>query len=129
MMHPSEKEGRAVLIIPGRLPDLNDMTDAARKNKFASADMKKVNTELAAWYAKSARIPRFNKVDIVFTWYEPNRKRDKDNIIAAQKFILDGLVMAGVLSNDGWKQVGDILHRIRVDKNNPRIEIELTEVA
>jgi len=28
----------------------------------------------------------------------------------------------------GWKQIGDITHRFRVDKANPRIEVELIEV-
>lgn len=28
------------LIIPGRLPGLNDMTDAARRNRYESAKMK-----------------------------------------------------------------------------------------
>jgi|GEM_PF-4707841 len=30
------------LIIPGRLPGLNDMTDAARRNRYESAKMKEV---------------------------------------------------------------------------------------
>jgi Holliday junction resolvase RusA-like endonuclease len=117
------------LIIPGRLPGLNDMIEAARKNKYESANMKKAYTELVAWCVKSARLPHLSSpVDLVFTWYEPNRKRDKDNIMAGQKFILDGLVTAGVLTNDGWKQIGDISHRFRIDKYNSRVEVELIEV-
>jgi Holliday junction resolvase RusA-like endonuclease len=116
------------LIIPGRLPGLNDMTDAARRNRYESAKMKKKYTELTAWYARRARLPRFDRVDLVITWYEPNQKRDKDNIMAGQKFILDGLVQAGVLSNDGWKQIGDVTHRFKVDAKNPRVEVELIEV-
>lgn len=116
------------LIIPGRLPGLNEITDAARKNKYESANMKKAYTELVAWCVKSARLPHFDRVDLVFTWYEPNRKRDKDNIMAGQKFILDGLVTAGVLTNDGWKQIGDISHRFRIDKHNARVEVELIEI-
>lgn len=114
--------------IPGRLPGLNDMTDAARENKYASAQMKKEYTELVAWCAKSARLPRFDQVDMVITWYEPNTRRDKDNIMAGQKFILDGLVQAGVIANDGWKQVGKITHDCQVDRENPRVEVELIEV-
>jgi len=116
------------LIIPGRLPGLNDITDAARRNRYESAAMKKEYTELVAWCVKRARLPHLQRVDMVITWYEPNQKRDKDNIMAGQKFIWDGLVMAGVLSNDGWKQIGDITHRFRIDKYNPRVEVELIEV-
>jgi Holliday junction resolvase RusA-like endonuclease len=116
------------LIIPGRLPGLNDMIEAARRNRYESAKMKKKYTELTAWYARSARLPRFDRVDLVITWYEPNQKRDKDNITAGQKFILDGLVQAGVIANDGWKQVGKITHDCQVDSKNPRVEVELIEV-
>ena len=117
------------LIIPGRLPGLNEITDAARRNRYESAKMKKEYTELVAWCAKSARLPHLSSpVDLVFTWYEPNRKRDKDNIMAGQKFILDGLVTSGVLKNDGWKQIGDISHRFRIDKYNSRVEVELIEI-
>ena len=119
---------RMKLIIPGRLPGLNDMTDAARRNRYESAKMKREYTDLVAWCARSARLPRFDQVDMVITWYEPNMKRDKDNIMAGQKFILDGLVQAGVIANDGWRQVGDISHRFRVDQTNPRIEVELIEI-
>ena len=116
------------LIIPGRLPGLNDMIEAARRNRYESAKMKKEYTELTAWYARSAGLPRFDRVDLVITWYEPNQKRDKDNIMAGQKFILDGLVEAGVLPNDGWKQIGKITHDCQVDRENPRVEVELIEV-
>ncbi len=114
--------------IPGRLPGLNDMTDAARRNRYESAKLKKEYTELVAWCAKRARLPLFERVDLIITWYEPNMKRDKDNIMAGQKFILDGLVMVGVLANDGWKQIRDVTHRFRVDRQNPRVEVELIEV-
>lgn len=114
--------------IPGRLPGLNDMTDAARRNRYESAKMKREYTDLVAWCAKSARLPRFDRVDLIITWYEPNQKRDKDNIMAGQKFILDGLVMAGIIKNDGWKQIADVTHRFRVDQTNPRIEVELIEI-
>lgn len=51
----------------------------------------------------------FNKVKQAYFHYlmvEPNIKRDPSNIIAsACKFIEDGLIKAGVIENDGWKQV------------------------
>ena len=57
------------------------------------------------------------------------QKRDKDNIIAGQKFVLDGLVAAGIIENDGWKQVGNIFHYFEVDSENPRVEILIEEVG
>ena len=116
------------LIIPGRLPGLNDITDAARSSRYESAKMKREYTDLVAWCAKSARLPHFERVDLIITWYEPNMKRDKDNIMAGQKFIWDGLVMAGVLSNDGWKQIGKVTHDFKIDRANPRVEVELIDI-
>ena len=117
------------LTIPGRLPGLNDIIDAARRSRYESAAMKKENTDMVAWIAKAARLPRMERVDLVITWHEPNRKRDKDNIMAGQKFIWDGLVEARVLPNDGWNQIGNITHRFGVDKVNPRVEVEITEIG
>lgn len=114
-------------IIPGRLPALNDMTDAARGNKYKAAVMKKEYTEMVAWCAKAARLPKMGRVNVLVTWYEPNRRRDKDNIHAGIKFILDGLVMAGIIENDGWRQIGDISHRVLLDPDDPRVEIEINE--
>ena len=117
------------LIIPGRLPGLNDMIDAARGNKYEAARQKKENTELVMWYAKKAKLPKMKRVNVSVVWYEPNEKRDPDNVEAGIKFLLDGLVSAGVLANDGRKQIGTIKHDVLVDKDKPRIEIEIEEVA
>jgi len=63
-----------------------------------------------------------------FTWYEENRRRDKDNIAFAKKFIFDGLVKAGVLKGDGWDYVAGFSDDFKVDKHKPRVEIEIREV-
>lgn len=63
-----------------------------------------------------------------FTWYRMNRRTDPDNICAfARKVILDGMQKAGILDNDGWKQVAGFIDEFYVDKENPRVVIELLE--
>ncbi len=104
------------------------MIDAARASRYKSAEMKQTYTDLVAWYAKSVRIPHIVRADFIIIWYEKDKRRDKDNVMSGQKFIFDGLVEAGVLKNDGWKQVGDVTHRVRVDRDNPRVEIEIIQV-
>jgi Holliday junction resolvase RusA-like endonuclease len=69
------------------------------------------------------------KANYTFTWYCPDKRKDKDNIMSAQKFVFDALQQIGYIKNDGWKQIGDISHRFMVDKNNPRLEVELEEIA
>lgn len=68
------------------------------------------------------------RIDLDITWYCKNKRKDKDNIAAGIKFILDGLVKAGTIENDGWKQVNNFSHSFKVDKDNPRVEVEIKEV-
>lgn len=50
---------------------------------------------------KVARLKRINKpVFVSFTWYEGTKRRDKDNVAFAKKFILDALQEANILPND-----------------------------
>lgn len=116
--------------IPGRLPGLNEIIDAAKhgKGKYQPyARMKEEYTSMVAWLAK--KMPRYEKVALIITWYEPNQKRDPDNIMAGQKFILDGLVAAGTIPGDSQRYIAGIMHRFRVDKQNPRIEVEIIEAG
>lgn len=74
-----------ILKIYGRLPGLNDYTLQCRQNRFAGAKMKKDAEELIRGYIMSQRIPHFDTaVELNFNWYEPNSRRDLDNI-ALQK--------------------------------------------
>ena len=79
------------LEIPGRLPGLNEIIDAAKqgKGKYQPyAMMKEHYTTMIAWLAK--KLPKYEKVGLLITWHEPDRRRDPDNITAGQKFILEG---------------------------------------
>ena len=64
-------------------------------------------------------------VKLNFRWYEPNKKRDLDNICFAKKFILDALVKNGTIKADGWKGVAGFTDDFFVDKENPRIEVDI----
>ncbi len=115
--------------IPGRLPGLNEIIDAAKyaRNKYqAYSQMKEHYTNMVALLAKN--LPRFEKIALIITWYEPNRHRDPDNIMAGQKFIIDGLVTAGIIPNDNQKHIQGILHKFAVDRKNPRIEVEIVDI-
>lgn len=116
------------LTIPGRFPCLNDYIDEANLNRHRANKMKQEWTDLVRDIAILSRIrPRRCKQDFVFVFYEKNRKRDKDNVDFAKKFIFDGLVRAGVLPNDGWRWVGDYQIRVRLDRLNPRVEIYMRD--
>ena len=62
--------------------------------------------------------------DLKITWYAENRRKDKDNIAFAVKYIFDGMIDAELLENDGWQQIGDWENVFEIDKEYPRVEIE-----
>jgi Holliday junction resolvase RusA-like endonuclease len=116
------------LIIKGTLPTMNEIVEVSKQHWSKYSDMKHTYTNLVAWQAKS--LPAIqNKINVVITWYCKDRRQDKDNIMAGQKFIFDGLVAVGRISNDGWKQIGDVTHKFEVDKHNPRVEITIEEIV
>jgi hypothetical protein len=113
------------LTIQGRLPGLNEYIQAERTHRYKASAMKKEWTSQVKMDAKVQKLKKCHPVEIIFTWFEPNMKRDKDNVAFAKKFILDGLVDAGILEGDGWKGYGDFDDRFEIDKKNPRVEVEL----
>lgn len=113
--------------ICGKFPSLNEYIAACRGNRYAGAAMKKEAEELVMW--QLTRLQKIDKpVHITFTWYEMNKKRDKDNVAFAKKFILDALQKVGVLPNDNNRYIAGFTdlfvygHGVGVE-----IEIEVVE--
>lgn len=117
------------IVIKGRLPNLNDYTNANRYNKYAGASMKKETQNNIIMQIKRQLPQKVNTpVWIDFLWVEPNKLRDLDNICFAKKFILDSLVTMEVIPDDGWEYVTGFNDKFAVDKNDPRIEVIITEM-
>ena len=69
------------------------------------------------------------RIFIHYTFYEPNTRRDKDNIAGYfHKVFQDALVQAGCIENDGWKNIKGWTDDFEVDKKFPRIEVVIEEV-
>lgn len=117
---------RASLTINGRFPSLNEYIAAERTFRMKAAAMKRKHTDRVAEAAISRDLPAFRQpVFVVVDWYEKDRRRDPDNIQFAIKFILDGLVRAGVLENDTQRHILGIEHRVLLDKERPRVTVTL----
>lgn len=119
-----------VLTIPGRLPGLNEYTEACRTNPRAGARMKQDAQEVVMWQilAHMRRCKFQRPVFLLFTFYEKDRRRDHDNVSSfARKVIQDALVKCGTLQDDGWDYITGYLDRFEVDKENPRIIVEFIE--
>lgn len=122
---------RCILTIPGLLPGLNEYIEAERgkKGMYKAASMKKKVEHVIGIMIKSQlRGVRFTgPVVMHYTWIEPNKRRDKDNIAFAKKFIQDSLVQMGVLENDGWKHIEYFTDSFAVDPENPRVEVVIED--
>ena len=121
---------RYTLIIAGRLDNMNDYTSACRTNQYKGAKLKQKNENVVkqAIYEQLGRLRIKNPVRMLYRWYEPNKRRDLDNISAfGRKVIQDALVNTRVLQDDGWRYVKGFQDEFYVDKGNPRIEVEIIE--
>lgn len=118
------------LILPLKLHSLNEYIGACRRNAYQGAQMKRKDQSIVEWYIRSQlRGIRLKKpVRMEYRWYEPNRKRDLDNVSSyGRKVVQDGLVATQVIQNDSWKQVVGFSDSFYVDKKNPRIEVTIVE--
>ena len=112
--------------IPGRLDGMNEIVDDARARD---------NKDKVVWAVKAARLrPMQCPVLVTVTWVEglaPGKRRfvprDKDNIRAGMKFILDGLQEAGIIESDRFAMVTPC-DKYMLNRENPRVIVEIEEV-
>lgn len=113
------------IVIPGELPGMNEIISAAKAHYGQYSSAKADYTGLVA--AKAIGHKQVNRATVRCHWYAATRRRDPDNIMAGVKFIMDGLVAAGVLPGDGWRYVAGIEHTFSLDREHPRVEVEILE--
>ena len=116
------------LLIPGRLPCMNDLIAANRLNKYAGAGVKKkTQRQIVLILQTQVQGRKFTeKVNIRIEYYEKDMRRDEDNVMSAAKFILDALQDIELIPNDNRKYV-HLMQEVFTDRENPRIEIEVNE--
>lgn len=117
------------LVIPGTLPGCNEYINAQRRDRQLGARLKRETEERILWAIRQQlRGVQFDKPVVMhYLWVEKNRKRDKDNIAFARKFVQDALVKAGVLKNDGWREIAGFSDDFAVDENRTRVEVNILE--
>lgn len=115
--------------INGRLIGLNEYTKVNRSNPYLANKLKREQEQLIYYNAMKCKLEKVRTypIGLRIKWYEQNAKRDIDNIMFAVKFILDGLVKSGYIENDSQKYVKSIEHIVGIDKEKPRVEVEIIE--
>lgn len=120
----------AQFVIPGRLPSLNQYISACNRAWFIGESFKKKQMRLIGNCIIASQVPKFEKPIVAyFRWFEKDKRRDRDNIRSAEKYVMDALKNTNRLKGDNQKWVLDSIHEILIDKENPRVEITLEEVA
>lgn len=124
--------------IHGSLPGMNEMINAAktklrsrsrsiktaRGTKYELLKREAGKAVFAAIQGKSIKPMSWAVVSI--HWRNENKKKDPDNVAAGIKVVLDSLVEAGILENDGWKHIHPpITHTWEVDTLHPRVIVTL----
>lgn len=113
------------VFIPHRMEGLNEYIKAMNKHWAAGNNLKQINTDLASMYFKRL-LPIDTPVLLRFDWFEPNAKRDPDNIISAKKYILDGMQKVGFLPNDNQKWIKGIEDHWSVVANSDEVGVLVT---
>jgi len=137
--------------VPGKVPSLNELLDAKggtapkvqsiimrhlpKKGKGRGARFDAYNDIKQDWKHRTVRAigAPFVRVKASFFGYvvvEESLRRDPSNVCAsAIKFIEDGIVEAGVMSNDGWDNVlGIRVHWVHRKGRDPGIYVVMSDV-
>lgn len=120
------------------MPNLNDYVKACRsqgrktnkKGYLAGSQMKRTTeNRIKKCISEQFKGRQFRSpINVKFRWYEPDKRRDLDNICFAKKFIFDALVTTGTIKGDGWRDVQGFTDEFFVNKDYPHIEVEIMEV-
>lgn len=121
--------GKLKLVYKGRLPAMNEIIGANRRNFYIGNKLKqKTQRDIISQLLLQKRGTEFQeKVNMRIWFYEPNQRRDEDNVKSGLKFLLDALQELKILKNDSRRYLHIVSDEVFVDRENPRIEIELEE--
>lgn len=117
--------------IPGRLSGMNELIAYNRTNVYKGSKLKKDSQQLVMYEINHQLhgIHIENPVIMHYHFWEPNSKRDIDNVASfAMKVIHDALVKCRVLDNDGWKNIRGFECEFDVDQKHPRIDVVIEEM-
>ena len=115
------------IVIDHQFPTLNEYIKIERGNKYAAADVKSRETAVVKHFCIGKRQMAY-PIKITFIWHLINRRKDLDNVAFAKKFILDGLVKAGVLKNDNLNHIIAFEDKVIFDKKE-YVELEIEQIS
>lgn len=111
-------------------PKLNQQIREARTNRYKSAETKTQWTNdiavIAISDSKEVKFPE--KVWLTFSWEVKTLNNDPDNIAAAAKYIMDGLVIAGIIKDDSLAYIGSPIIHYYAKAKTEQVTIRISSV-
>ena len=100
------------------MPGTNQLLGNALTNRGKYAREKRKWQTVVQLYAKEQDFqPITEPAHFEFEFLEPNRRRNPDNLcLGPIKVLLDALVYAKLLKNDGWDEIASFVCTWKVDK-------------
>ena len=124
------------LRVPFRLPGLNDIISqmsghltmrGRRVYRYTQTKKRHTHSLVALIHAQGLR-PVTGPVWVFCTWTEAGKLRDPDNIASGGcKLILDALKAAGIIANDGWRNIAGFEHRFEIGR--PGVIVRLVDAT
>ena len=121
---------KQTIILKGDWPAVNTSLNNAKRHWSLYAKEKRDWTHRVWAEAKAGKLRAHTPpVRLQFHWYMKDLRRDPDNLRGvATKYVLDGLVQAGVIPDDSPKYIAGFTDVFVLDRKNPRIEVTLETV-
>ena len=113
-------------------PGLNDYIHSCSRHPQVGAKMKRDYQLIAsnAIRLQLGKLAILNPVRIHYAFYEATEKRDPSNVASFfVKVFEDALQQCGVLKNDNWRYLKGYSQEFHIDRNNPRVEVIIKEIA
>lgn len=98
---------------------------------MTSSERAAVESENVDFVVRCARMASLLKVRgavrVSVRWVEPHRGRDLADVSYAKRYVVDGLVKAGIIGNKTSREIVALSDEFGYDRMRPRIIVEINE--
>jgi len=111
--------------VPGPLPGANDII---RKHHMVYSTLKSRWGLTIARCILVAKLKPVRHCHVAFTWNEKHNRRDPDNVIFGQKFVLDALRDTKIIPDDTREHILSLTHCVLTYSSKPGVFVKIEEV-